>query len=399
MKILVACELPQFALDELHALASELSYAPELSAEKLAAALRDTGVLVVDKLRVGPEAVSSGDTLQLVVRAGTGVENISVESASAAGVVVAHCPQRDAAAIAELTFGLVLALDRRIIESTLELRAGQWNRVSASDARGLAGRTLGILGCGAVGCAVARLGQAFGMKVLGWSPSLTPEVATEHAVEFCEWPRELARRCDVVTVHAPHADDQDVLIDQEFLESMSPGTILVHVGHPGTIDEDALVRAVKERGLKLGLDVFGSEPAIDVSRVRSRLLSLPGVVATPHIGSHTLQAREETAREVVRIVRSFLVSGELVNCVNLIDRSPATWQIILRVRDQVGVMAAILDAIRADGVNAQEISSRVFAGAKAAWCIIALDERPSAEALKAIRGLPDVLHLEIRAVV
>ncbi|HPM24009.1 MAG TPA: hypothetical protein PLP66_08875, partial [Phycisphaerae bacterium] len=97
--------------------------------------------------------------------------------------------------------------------------------------------------------------------------------------------------------------------------------------------------------------------------------------------------------------RSFVVSGEVLNCLNLCDRSPATWQLVLRVRDQVGVMAAILDAIRADGINAQEMASRVFTGAKAAWCVIALEERPSTEALESIRALPDVLHLELRAVV
>ena len=110
-------------------------------------------------------------------------------------------------------------------------------------------------------------------------------------------------------------------------------------------------------------------------------------------------SRRATADEVVRIVQAFVVSGEALNCLNLCDRSPATWQLVLRVRDQVGVMAALLEAIRADGINAQEISSRVFTGVKAAWCTIALDERPSTEALDSIRALPQVLHLELRAVV
>jgi D-3-phosphoglycerate dehydrogenase / 2-oxoglutarate reductase len=145
--------------------------------------------------------------------------------------------------------------------------------------------------------------------------------------------------------------------------------------------------------------VFRSEPAGDSGRFRSRLCDLPGVIGTQHIGAITEQARQATADEVVRIVQAFVVSGEALNCLNLCERSPATWQLVLRVRDQVGVMAAILEAIRADGINAQEISSRVFTGVKAAWCTIALDERPSTEALSSIRALPQVLHLELRAVV
>jgi D-3-phosphoglycerate dehydrogenase len=98
-------------------------------------------------------------------------------------------------------------------------------------------------------------------------------------------------------------------------------------------------------------------------------------------------------------VRAFVVSGEILNCLNLLEHGPATWQLVVRARDAVGVMASILDAIRADGINVEEISSRVFVGARAAWCTISLDERPSAEVLEAVRALPEVLYSQIRAVV
>ncbi|MFH1747560.1 MAG: hypothetical protein ABIG44_11005, partial [Planctomycetota bacterium] len=155
----------------------------------------------------------------------------------------------------------------------------------------------------------------------------------------------------------------------------------------------------KQRGLRVALDVFGSQPTGDAGRFRCKLAGLPGVIGTQHLGPLTEQARHATAAEVVRIVESFLVSGDLVNCLNLMARSPATWQLVLRVRDAVGVMAAVLEAIRADGINAEEITSRVFTGARAAWCTISLDERPSTEALDAVRALDEVLYLELRAVV
>jgi D-3-phosphoglycerate dehydrogenase len=194
-------------------------------------------------------------------------------------------------------------------------------------------------------------------------------------------------------------EEGEMLVDATFLQNLPAGAYLVHVGNPAAVDEAALAEAIEQRHLRVALDVRSSEPATDSARFRCRLCDRPGVIGTQHIGSLTAQARQAVAEEVVRIIRLFMVSGEVTNCLNLCDRSPATWQLVLRLRDQVGVMAAVLDSIRADGVNAQEISSRVFTGAKAAWCAISLDERPSTEALESIRALPDVLHLELRAVV
>jgi D-3-phosphoglycerate dehydrogenase len=335
----------------------------------------------------------------MIVHAGRGPGDIAVEDASTAGIFVTHCPDKHAEAVAELTLGLIIALDRRIVDHTVALREGRWNRGDLADGRGLAGRTLGVLGYGAVGRLVARRARAFDMRVVAWSPRPPGEAPPEPDVEFCNWPRELARLSDIVTVHAVDEDEPETLVDAAFLQSLPEGAYLVHVGHPGAVDEIALATAIEQRHLRVALDVFRSEPAGDSGRFRCHLCDLPGVIGTQHIGALTEQARRATADEVVRIVQAFVVSGEALNCLNLCDRSPATWQLVLRVRDQVGVMAAILEAIRADGINAQEISSRVFTGVKAAWCTIALDERPSTEALASIRALPQVLHLELRAVV
>ncbi len=398
MKILVACELPESALESLRSLASELVYQPHAAGPELREHLADVGVLIVGNNRVSPETVARGKALQMIVRAGAGPGEIAVEEASAQGVFVTHCRDQHAAAVAELTFGLILALDRRIVDNTLALREGRWNRTELGAARGLAGRTLGILGFGTVGRLVARRARVFEMRVLVWSPTLAAEAHSEPDVELCNWPRELARQSDVVTVQATD-EERELLVDAEFLKNLPAGALLVHVGHPGAVDEAALADAVQQGRLRAALDVFSTEPASDVARFRSRLCELPGVICTQHIGPLTEQARQAVAGEVVRIVRGFLVSGEVTNCLNVCERSSATWQLVLRLRDHIGVLASILDAVRADGINAQEISSRMFTGAKAGWCTIALTERPSTEALDAIRALPDVLHLELRAVV
>lgn len=398
MKIFVACKLPEDALDRLRSLAIDVTYRPQAASQELREAVADVGVLIVGTARVSPETIARARALQMIVHAGAGRGDIAVEDASAQGIFVTHCPDRHATAVAELTLGLILALDRRIVDNTVALREGRWAQSEFTGARGLAGRTLGILGYGMVGRLIARRARAFDMQVVAWSPRAAPDAPPEPDVDLLNWPRELARQSDVVVVDSG-AGESEILVDKEFLENMPIGALLVHVGHVGAVDELALARAIEERRLRVALDVFASEPAGESSRFRNRLIDLPGVIGTQHIGPATEQAQRAMADEVVRIVQAFVVSGEVLNCLNVVERSPATWQLVLRVRDQVGVMAGILEAIRADGINAQEISSRVFTGAKAAWCTIALDERPSTEALDNIRALSDVLHLELRAVV
>lgn len=398
MKFVVACEMPESAIDDLRGLATELVYVPGVNPAQLRDHLAGAGVLVVAGTRVSPEMIQRAAALQLIVHAGSGPGDVAIEEASTQGVFVAHCPDRHAAAVAELALGLLLALDRRIVDHTVALREGRWVRAEAVGARGLAGRTLGILGYGVIGREVVRRARAFALRVLAWTPRGPTEAAADDGVTWCHWPRELARQSDMVTVLAVEPPGE-VLVDAEFLQSLPIGASLVHLGHPGAVDEAALMAAVEKRRLRVAVDTFGTEPTGESGRFRSRLCELPGVVVTPRIATLTAQARAATADEVVRVVRAFVVSGEVRHCLNLCERSPATWQLVLRVRDQVGVMAAVLEAVRADGINAQEISSRVFTGAKAAWCTISLDERPSTEALEAIRALPDVLHLELRAVV
>ncbi|MBK9126429.1 MAG: hydroxyacid dehydrogenase [Phycisphaerales bacterium] len=398
MKILVACELSAAALEQLASL-GDVSHRPDLTAAELRDAISDVGVLVVGRLRVAADVIARAKTLQMIVHAGRGAAEVAVEEASAQGIFVTHVPDRHADALAELVFGLILALDRRLVEYTLALREGRWARSAHADARGLAGRTLGLLGCGMACRLIADRGRAFGMRAIVWSPTLVPTPGGTADLETYNWPREVARQADVVVVLPLPEDERGTLIDEEFLGSMKPGASLVHVGSPGAVDEQALAEVAPRRNLRVATDVYATAPTTDTARFRTRLADLPGFVGTQQVATLTEQCRAATADEVVRIVRAFVVSGEVINPLNLTERSPATWQLVLRVRDQVGVMASILEAIRADGINAQEISSRVFLGAKAAWCTVALDERPSADALEAVRALPDVLHLELRAVV
>ncbi len=399
MKILVADKLQETCLEQLKALASDVVYKPDVKAEALAEHIEDVGVVIVRSTKVLPNVIERARNLQLIVRAGAGVNTIAVHEASAHGIYVANCPGKNSAAVAELTMGLILALDRRIVDNTEQLRAGQWNKSEFSKARGLAGRTLGIIGMGQIGRLVADRARAFEMNVIAWSRSLTSQAAEELECGFCHRPRDVAAQSDIVTLHVAASPDTEKMVNAEFLASMKRGAYLINTARGEIVDEQALMAAVRERGLRVGLDVFAAEPAGGTGTFKSSLFEHPNIIGTHHIGASTDQAQDAIADEVVRIVRTFLVSGEVPNCVNMAERSPATWQLIVRHFDRVGVIASVLDAIKADQINAEEVSNRIFQGAKAACCSIMLDDRPSAEALEKIRSHQDVIQAELRAVV
>lgn len=399
MKILITCRLPEFAVETLRSIHSAVEYRPDMTAEALAAAISGVGILIVDSIRVAPDVILRGRELEMIIRAGWGSGNVAIDEASAQGVFVTHCPEKDASSIAEHVLGLLLALDRRTVEQTASLRSGKWTRSEFLDARGLSGRTLGIIGQGRTAVELARRATAFNMKVLLWRAQPTIDQEQPGSIEFCDWPREVARRSDMVAILGAVTPDGVASIDADFFQNLAPGAYVVFAGKSHAMDESALAAAIQSRRLRVALDVHASEPAGDSSRFRSQIMQIPGVIGTHHMAGISAHATDSIASEIVRIVRTFLVSGEVLNCINLCERSPATWQLLLRVKDQVGVLASILDAIRADGINAEEITVRVFTGAKAAWISIALDERPSTEALDAIRSIRDVIHLELRAVV
>ena len=399
VKILVACSLPEAQLAALRSLGSELTVRPDLTCEALPEALRDVAILIVDRLRVPPDAVRAAEALQMIVRVGADVSNIAVEEASNLGIFVTHCPQCTAASIAELALGLLIGLDRGAFEQVCAVRGGSVPRAPDEPARGLAGMTLGLLGLDAISIALAERARACGMRVLVWSEALLGPHECPPGIELCNARPELARRCEAVFSYAPDAQSAGRRPDAKLLRSLSDGALVVYIGDPEGLDQNELLQQVQTRRLRLAIDAWTGDVGREPPRLRSRLARQPGVVVTRQLAARTRHARRQAACEAVEIVRRFLVHGEVQHCVNLLERSPATWQLLLRLRDTVGVMAAVMDAIRADGVNAEEINTRVFTGARAAWCTIALDERPSMQALDAIRQIDGVLHLELRAVV
>ena len=291
---------------------------PELTAEMLPPAVTETeaDALVVRSTRVSGDALRAGQ-LKLVVRAGAGFNTIDVETASKLGIMVANCPGRNATAVAELAFGLIIALDRHIPDNVRELRAGRWNKAGFSDARGLSGSVLGLLGTGHIGRAMIPIASAFGMNVLGWSRSLSPALAADLGIGYRSSPIEVAREADVVSVHVALTSETRELIDAEFLDAMKPGAYLINTARAEVVDESALIEAVASKGLRVGLDVFEGEPVTATGEVDSPLFRVPGIIGTHHIGGATSQAHRAVAEEMARVVIEFARTGRVLNQVGV----------------------------------------------------------------------------------
>src|SRR5215813_4930964 len=215
MRVLVADQFPKKHLENLRGLGLTVDFRPDLKGPDLASAARDASILIVRSTEVDARVFAQASALSLVVRAGAGVNTIDVQAASQHGVYVANCPGQNATAVAELTWGLILAVDRKIPDAVAALREGKWQKKKFSAARGLYGRTLGIVGVGNIGTAVGLRGRAFGMRVLAHSRSLTSSRAGELGFEQAGSPLAVARESDVLTIHVPAGKETKGLISAQ----------------------------------------------------------------------------------------------------------------------------------------------------------------------------------------
>ena len=398
MRVLVADKFEETGLEGLRSLGCEVYYEPKLEGEALGWRLRDTAaeVLVVRSTRVTAAEMDQARSLSLVIRAGAGVNTIDLAAASARAISVSNCHGKNAVAVAELAWGLILALDRRIAEQTADLKAGLWNKAEYGRARGLAGRTLGIAGFGAIGREVAARGRAFDMEVVAWSPSLTAERAAEAGVVRVASLRELASRSDVVSVHLALTKETRGVLGGAFFDAMRPGALFVNTSRGETVNAAALKEAIATKGIRAGLDVYEREPSGGTGAFDDEVGRLPGVVGTHHVGASTEQAQNAIASEVVRIVAAFKATGEVPNAVNLCGRSPARCLLTVRHRDPVGVLAHVFGALREAGINVQGTENVVFDGAEAASARIQLDSEPTRSLLaKVAEGCRDILSVTL----
>ena len=302
--------------------------------------------------------------------------------------------------MAELAFALMLALDRRVPDNVADLRAGTWNKKEYSKARGLFGRTLGLLGYGNIGQEMARRAHAFGMPIVVWSRRFATgkdEIADQPIpMQLAASPADVAARCDVLSVHLALNAETRGLVNASVLDKLKPGSYFINTARGEVVDHAALERAVRERGIRVGLDVFAAEPTGATGAFSDPIVALPNVYGTHHIGASTDQAQEAIAAETVRIVASYKDTGKVPNVVNLAKKTPATHMLVVRHRDRPGVLAHVFDHLRSGNINVQETENVIFEGAQAAVARINLDGAPSDALLAAMQGgNGDILDLHL----
>lgn len=300
MRVLVAEPLGQAGLDRL-AQEHEVDVRLNLTRDELVAVLPDYDALIVrSQVQVDGAAIAAGARLKVVGRAGVGVDNIDVDAATRAGIAVVNAPTANTLAAAEHTMALLLALARRVSSADASVRRGEWRRAAFMGTE-LGGKTLGIVGLGRVGLAVADRARAFAMNLLGSDPLVSADAAATYGVHLVDVD-ELLAESDVVTLHVPLVAATRGLLDAARLGRMKRGALLVNVARGGVIDEAALADALASGQLGgAAIDVFEHEPLGD-----SPLLSAPNTILTPHLGASTAEAQARASIEVVQGVLDVL---------------------------------------------------------------------------------------------
>ncbi|MGI8535319.1 MAG: phosphoglycerate dehydrogenase [Mycobacteriales bacterium] len=394
MQLLFADSVPQRTVVDLESRGHRCVVEPTLAADDLPGRIAGFDILVVRSTKVSGAVFEAADRLALVIRAGAGTNTIDTTAAAERGVLVANVPGRNADAVAELTLGLLLAIDRRIADNVADLRNGHWDKSTYSKADGLLGTTMGIIGLGSIGLCVAERAVAFGIHVqtlarAGRAPDVTAR-AEALGVTMCDPLPELLSSSDIVSLHVPSATGTRHLVDEAFLGHLQPGAILINTSRGDVVDEDALLKALDAGAVRVGLDVFADEPTSGTAEWSSRLGQHPAVVATHHIGASTRQAQLAIADGVAEIIDAF-AAGESRSCVNLTPRRLGSVTLSLRHVDRVGVLARVLYLLSEADLNVEHMENRIFDGGHAAIASIDVDGPVSDDLLADLAAVPHVL--------
>ena len=312
-KIFIADEVSDSGLEPLRAAGFAVEKRTGLKPEELQNAIRDCdGLVVRSETKVTDDLMSKSPRLRVVGRAGVGVDNIDVSAATARGIVVMNAPDGNTITTAEHTMALLIALARSVPQANSSLRSGKWERKSFVGVE-LQGKTLGIIGLGRIGRAVANRARAFGMTTVAYDPFIAAEQARDLEIEVAPL-EDVFARADFLTVHTPLTNETRGIVGREAFSRMKRGVRVINCARGGLIDENALAEAIKE-GIVSGaaLDVFEKEPP----PADHPLLALPQVIATPHLGASTAEAQEGVAFTVAEQMRDYLVTGALRGAVNV----------------------------------------------------------------------------------
>lgn len=331
-KVVVAEKIAEAGLEALRG-SCRVEQAVGRSRSDLIAMLSDAeGLIVRSATEVDAELIARAPALRVIGRAGIGVDNIDVDAATEAGIVVVNAPQANVISAAEHALALILAQARNIPRADASLRAGVWDR-SAFQGVELHGKVLGVVGLGRIGTLVAQRGLAFGMHLVAYDPYVSEERGRRLGVEMIDLDSLLARS-DFITIHLPLTPDTAGMIGKEALAKVKPSVRIINAARGGILDEEALAEAIREKRVAgAGLDVFATEPL-----THSPLFELDEVVVTPHLGASTAEAQDKAGTDVAEAVAAAL-RGELVMSAVNVDLGasvPEEVAAVLPVAEQLG---------------------------------------------------------------
>ncbi len=319
MKILLADSFPPTHIDLLKSQGHSTSSHADLDENTLPAAITDHEILIVRSTKVTAQTLAQADSLKLVIRAGAGTNTIDKSHAAQMGIAVANVPGANALAVAELTMGLIIAIDRKLADNVADLRNTIWNKKKYCKAQGLYGKNIGILGMGAVGLAVAIRAHAFGMNVYAVNSDRrsvdTMIQMTKVGVRSLVDQNDVLALCDIISVHVPYSEQTKNMVNAEFLSNMKEGAMLINTSRGELVDEVALIEAMNQRGIRAGLDVYQNEPGAGDNAFISELAQHAALVGTHHIGASTEQAQIAVADGVLAVIASYQ-DHNLINQVN-----------------------------------------------------------------------------------
>lgn len=319
LRVLITDNLSAAGLKLLKESGLEVDVRSGLKPPEVREALKEAdGIIIRSGTTLTEELLRDQPRLKAIVRAGVGVDNIDLGAATRGGIVVMNTPAGNTTSTAEHTIAMLLAMSRNIAQANASLRGGKWDRKSFTGVQ-LAGKTLGIVGLGRIGMSVAKRAIGLEMKIIGYDPFLSAEKAAQQGIELVRNVDDLVPHCDFITVHTPLSDETRGLINAARIAKMKKGVRIINCARGGIVDEAALADAV-EKGHVAGaaIDVFDPEPPTD-----HRLIKLPQVVTTPHLGASTDEAQEMVAVEAAEIMCGFLLRNEVRHAVNMAPLSAA----------------------------------------------------------------------------
>ncbi len=310
---------------------------PTLPLKELAKIIGEYDALIVrSQTKVTGELLAHAGRLQVIARAGVGVDNIDVNAATKKGVIVINAPGANTIAATEHTLAMMLALARKIPQAHQVTAGGVWDRNSFKGVE-LYKKTLGIIGMGKIGTEVAKRAKSFGMNILGYDPYLSEERAKKLGISKANLDK-IARESDFITIHTPLTNDTKNLINEEYLKKTKKGVRFINCARGGIIDEKALVAAIGSGHVAgAALDVFSKEPVAD-----PELLENPNIIVTPHLGASTVEAQEKVAQEVSAEIIEIFETNSVTNAVNMPQMSGETQQKMkpyLVLGEQIGLLA------------------------------------------------------------